>query len=175
MKKRVLYTKKTMFYFCFTILLRPRRFIFVNFAPLRQWKKGRKESLLSVQNFQKRRFTIETHFSVKNGRFGPSRSGDDSRKRGRKGPKWHTKGGFVQLFSRFFAFFLAFLSTPNFQKSTPFENLACSKTRETSQKTRKKLHKTTRFVPFSTLPPAFPKLLVRRKRPKTVQNAHFSL
>ena len=41
-----------------------------------------------------------------------------------EGPKIAQKGRFVLVFSRFFASFRSFLSTPNFQKSTPQKNLA---------------------------------------------------
>ena len=65
--------------------------------------------------------------TMKNGRFEPFWTVSTPRrtgKKGLKGPKIAQTGRFAQLFSRFFASFRSFLSTPNFQKSTPQKNLA---------------------------------------------------
>ncbi|MBQ8096235.1 MAG: hypothetical protein IJ243_04020 [Prevotella sp.] len=64
---------------------------------------------------------------MKNGRFEPFWTvftRRQNRKKGLEGSKIAQTKRFAQLFPRFFASFHSFLSTPNFQKSTPFEKLA---------------------------------------------------
>ena len=74
---------------------------------------------------------------MKNGRFGPFWAvlvGREGWKIGAEGSKMAQKGGFVQPFLRFFALLRSFLSTPNFQKSTPQKNLALTLESEKAKK-----------------------------------------
>ena len=64
---------------------------------------------------------------MKNGRFGPFWAvfvGREGWKMVAEGPKMAQTGWFCAAFFAFFGSFLAFLSTPNFQKALTFENLA---------------------------------------------------
>ena len=62
----------------------------------------------SPQKRPDKKFVQTMHSGVKNGRFEPFWSCDDRRWKSRKSRKWHTWGGFVQLFSPFLTLFLRF-------------------------------------------------------------------
>ena len=84
-------------------------------------------AIFSVQNFLNKKFTTERHFRAKNGHFQPSERPRGVTRRSCEGLFWHVFAllcSFLAIFSRFFASFFVSVSTPNFQKSTPFENLA---------------------------------------------------
>ena len=68
---------------------------------------------------QKILFTATKQFCVKNGCFGPSFYSRPMKNQCEEGQNLHTSPAFVHVFCSNFATFRVFVSTPNFQKSTP--------------------------------------------------------